>query len=121
MRLLGTITVLFSLIVTFANFDIELVDVEACEEFLTSNWGDKLSTQRAMKAWLQSFFSWAVRKKHIEINPVREIKVKKPKVRKVYVARVKWDEEGLPHLDAPGLLSDRTGPKPSSWKPGQRP
>ena len=37
----------------FANFDIELVDVEACEEFLTSNWGNKLSTQRAMKAWLQ--------------------------------------------------------------------
>lgn len=69
----------------FRDFDIEQVDVEACEEFLSSNWGDKLNTQKAMKAWLQSFFSWAVRKKHIQINPVREIKVKKPKVRTVYI------------------------------------
>ena len=94
----------------FANFDIELVDVEACEEFLTSNWGDKLSTQRAMKAWLQSFFSWAVLKKHIEINSVREIKVKKPKVRKVYIRR----EHFVAIRDALAVAADgkktRTGP-----------
>ena len=69
----------------FANFDIEQVDVEICEEFLTNNWSDKLPTQKAMKAWLQKFFSWAVRKKHIQISPVREITVKKPKARTVYI------------------------------------
>ncbi len=38
-----------------------------------------------MKAWLSTFFSWAVRKKYVTVNPTREMKVKKPKKRNVYI------------------------------------
>ncbi|MDR6383989.1 tyrosine-type recombinase/integrase [Paraburkholderia caribensis] len=69
----------------FRDWDVMLVDASAVEDFLTVNWPDKLPTQNAMKAWLSKFFSWCVRKRFIRINPCREVSVKKPKARNVYM------------------------------------
>lgn len=70
----------------FRDWDVETVDAGAIEDFLTQEWADKLPTQRAMKAWVSKFFNWIVRKKKvIAVNPAREVKVKKPKTRKVYI------------------------------------
>jgi integrase len=69
----------------FRDWDVQQLDAAAVEEFLTTNWPDKLPTQRAMKAWLSKFCGWAVRKREIEVNPCREVEVKKPKTRKVYI------------------------------------
>jgi integrase len=69
----------------FKHHDIEEVDTGLVEDFLLGNWPDKLPTQTAMKGWLSKFFSWAVRRRHITINPCRELSLKKPKVRRVYI------------------------------------
>jgi integrase len=69
----------------FRDWNIERIDASAVEDFLLNNWPDRLPTQRAMKAWLSTFFSWAVRKKYLTVNPTREVKVKKPKKRNVYI------------------------------------
>jgi integrase len=69
----------------FRDWNIAQIDASAVDDFLTQNWPGKLPTQRAMKAWLSTFFSWAVLKKHAQVNPTREVKVKKPKVRDVYI------------------------------------
>lgn len=69
----------------FKAFDIQQVDAGAVLDFLEGNWPDKLPTQRAMKGWLSRFFSWAVLRRHVGVNPCREVTTKKPKVRKVYI------------------------------------
>lgn len=43
----------------FRDRDILQVDTAAVSDFLLTNWGDKLPTQRAMKGWLSKFFGWA--------------------------------------------------------------
>ncbi|BCG02632.1 hypothetical protein PPGU19_072000 (plasmid) [Paraburkholderia sp. PGU19] len=47
----------------FRDWNIERIDASTVEDFLLNNWPEKLPTQKAMKAWLSTFFSWAVRKK----------------------------------------------------------
>ncbi len=69
----------------FRHRDIEEVDAGTIDDFLTGNWPDKLPTQNAMKGWLSKFFSWAVLRRHIAINPCREVRLKKPKARDVYI------------------------------------
>jgi len=70
----------------FRDWDVEIVDASAVEDFLTEEWPDKLSTQKAMKAWVSKFFNWVIRKKKlVAVNPAREVKVKKPKARTVYI------------------------------------
>ena len=69
----------------FRDWNIDQIDPPAVEDFLTQNWPDKLPSQRAMKAWASAMFSWCVRRKHILVNPAREVKVKKPKTRDVYI------------------------------------
>lgn len=70
----------------FRDWDVEIVDTSAVEDFLTEEWPDKLSTQKAMKAWVSKFFNWVIRKKKlVAVNPAREVKVKKPKARTVYI------------------------------------
>lgn len=69
----------------FKRHNIEEVDPGAVEDFLLQNWPDKLPTQTAMKGWLSKFFSWAVRRRHVPLNPCREIELKKPKVRTTYI------------------------------------
>ncbi|WP_322055679.1 tyrosine-type recombinase/integrase [Burkholderia cenocepacia] len=68
------------------DWNVERIDAGAVEDFLTMKWGEKLPMQRAMKAWLTRFFSWVIRKKKLmQMNPCREVKVKKPKDRDVYI------------------------------------
>ncbi|MGA7781152.1 MAG: tyrosine-type recombinase/integrase [Paraburkholderia sp.] len=70
----------------FRDWNVELMDASAIEDFVTGEWPGKLSSQRAMKAWVSKFFNWlVVKKKLLKINPAREVKVKKPKVRTVYI------------------------------------
>lgn len=69
----------------FKHHSIEQVDAGLVEDFLMQNWADKLPTQNAMKGWLSKFFGWAVRRRHIAVNPCREVEVKKPQGRTVYI------------------------------------
>lgn len=69
----------------FKQYSIEQVDPGAVEDFLLHNWPDKLPTQTAMKGWLSKFFGWAVRRRHVPLNPCREITLKKPKLRTTYI------------------------------------
>ncbi|CAG2144246.1 hypothetical protein LMG31506_02964 [Cupriavidus yeoncheonensis] len=69
----------------FRQHSIEEVDHGAVQDFLLGNWPDKLPTQTAMKGWLSKFFAWVVLGRHITVNPCREVALKKPKTRKVYI------------------------------------
>lgn len=69
----------------FAHFDIQQLDAGEIYDFLHAEWGDKLPTFQAMHAWLSKFFAWAVVKRYASANPCREIEVKKPKKRTVYI------------------------------------
>ncbi|NOV26867.1 integrase [Cupriavidus necator] len=69
----------------FKRHSVEEVDPGLVQDFLLGNWPDKLPTQTAMKGWLSKFFSWAVLRRHVALNPCREITLKKPKTRKVYI------------------------------------
>ncbi|WP_407059199.1 tyrosine-type recombinase/integrase (plasmid) [Ralstonia syzygii subsp. celebesensis] len=54
-------------------------------EFLKENWAGKLHMQRVMRSFLSGFFEWCIGKRMITVNPCREVKLKKPKVRDVYI------------------------------------
>lgn len=70
----------------FKDWNVEQIDTAAVHDFLLGNWKDKLPTQRVMRAWLSGFFSWCiVPKRLIKANPCKELKLKKPKARKVYI------------------------------------
>jgi len=69
----------------FARFDIQQVDSGAIYDFLHDNWKDKRSTFQAMHAWLSKFFAWATVKRYVSVNPAREVEVKKPAKRRVYI------------------------------------
>lgn len=88
----------------FRDWDVHQVDTAAVADFLVTNWGDKLPTQRAMKGWLSKFFGWAMLRRHAQANPCREVSVKKPKVRTVYIP----DRDFLAIYDA--LLVTRPHP-----------
>jgi integrase len=70
----------------FAHWDIQQVDAGAVYDFLHNNWSDKRSTFQAMHAWLSKFFAWATVKRYVEMNPCREVEVKKPKKRTVLIS-----------------------------------
>jgi len=77
---------------------------------LLNNSPEKLPTQKAMKASLSTFFSWAVRKKYVTVNPTREAKLKDPKKRNVYISFMAIREwirkyEFALHKDTPGQMS----------------
>ncbi|CAG9172415.1 hypothetical protein LMG23992_02225 [Cupriavidus laharis] len=69
----------------FHAFDIEQVDTAAIMDFLEDNWANRAAMKRAMKAWLSPFFTWAVQRRHVTVNPCREVVVKKPRGRDVYI------------------------------------
>ncbi|WAL80999.1 tyrosine-type recombinase/integrase [Pandoraea sp. XJJ-1] len=70
----------------FRDWDVDMLDAATLADWLADNWGEKLPAQRAMKAWIQKFFSWCIAPRRlVSINPCREITVKKPKVRTVYI------------------------------------
>lgn len=41
--------------------------------------------QRVMRAFLSGFFTWCIIKRHMTHNPCREVRIKKPKSRDVYI------------------------------------
>lgn len=71
----------------FRDWNVEQIDSAAVHDFLADNWGDdKLHMARVMRAWLSGFFAWCiVPKRLIKQNPCKEVKLKKPKARKVYI------------------------------------
>ena len=48
-------------------------------------WKGKLSMQRVMRAFLSGFFQWCIEEGKMKTNPCREVKLKKPKARSVYI------------------------------------
>lgn len=75
-----------AVIESLCEWNVERVDAGAVEDFLMKNWADRLPMQRAMKAWLSMFFNWIIRRKKLmQVNPCREVIVKKPKARDVYI------------------------------------
>ncbi|RSK75884.1 integrase [Pandoraea apista] len=70
---------------SFRDVDVDQVDPAYVVEFLTTNWDGKLHMQRVMRAFLSGFFAWCILKRHMTSNPCREVKLKKPKARDVYI------------------------------------
>jgi len=66
----------------FSEFDTDQVLPGDVLTFLNENFATKLTTRRAYKARLSTFFSWCVLQGFISINPCREIKLKAPPKRK---------------------------------------
>lgn len=66
----------------FAEFDTPQVTPADVLAFLNDNFADKPTARRAYKARLSTFFSWAVLKGTIAVNPCREIKLKAPPKRR---------------------------------------
>lgn len=54
-------------------------------DFLRDNWTGKLHMQRVMRSFMSGFFEWCIGKRLITANPCREVKLKKPKARDVYI------------------------------------
>ncbi len=54
-------------------------------DFLRDNWTGKLHMQRVMRSFMSGFFEWCIGKRLIATNPCREVKLKKPKARDVYI------------------------------------
>lgn len=69
----------------FKEWNVEQVDPAAVNDFLMDNWPDKIPTQRIMRSWLSGFFGWCIMKRYVASNPCKEVKLKKPKKRKVYI------------------------------------
>lgn len=70
----------------FANSDIEDVNAAAVKRFLRNNWADKLSMQRAMRAFLSGFFQWCREEDYFDApNPVAGMRLETPKTRDVYI------------------------------------
>ena len=69
----------------FKDWNVEQVDTAAVYDFLMDNWAKKLHMQRVMRAWLSGFFSWCILRRLTKVNPCKELKLKKPKKRKVYI------------------------------------
>lgn len=62
--------------------DIEPGDVNA---WLKKKYDGKLSMQRVMRAFLSGFFQWCIDERKRTTNPCKEVKLKKPKARSVYI------------------------------------
>lgn len=89
----------------FRDWNVDQMDAAAVHDFLKDNWADKLHTQRVMRAWLSGFFNWCILRRLIATNPCRDVKLKKPKARKVYIP----DSDFL--AIRAGLLTGRDGKK----------
>lgn len=61
----------------FAEFNVAEVTPGDVEDFLESNWPDKLTAKGHYKARLSTFFSWAARKRYRGDNPCAAFKIPK--------------------------------------------
>ena len=66
------------------NLNVEQIDAPIVAQMLRY-WKEKLSMQRVMRAFLSGFFQWCIEEGHAKMNPCRELKLKKPKARAVYI------------------------------------
>lgn len=69
----------------FRDWNVNQIDAGSVLEFLQTEWPEKLTTQRIYRAWLSSFFNWAVLKRLCSDNPCRFVKLKKPPPRDTYI------------------------------------
>lgn len=69
----------------FRNSDVEGVKPTHVSNWLKVKYADKLPMQRVMRAFLSGFFQWCIDTGKIDTNPCREVKLKKPKSRSVYI------------------------------------
>lgn len=69
----------------FRNTDVEGVKPADVNAWLKKKYADKLPMQRVMRAFLSGFFQWCIDARRIDMNPCKEVKLKKPKARSVYI------------------------------------
>ena len=69
----------------FRNSDVAGVKPVHVSHWLKTKYIDKLPMQRVMRAFLSGFFQWCVDTGKIDTNPCREVRLKKPKARTVYI------------------------------------
>ena len=70
---------------SFKDFYLASVAPADVVDFLRLNWTGKLHMQRVMRSFMSGFFDWCIGKRLIAANPCREVKLKKPKARTVYI------------------------------------
>lgn len=66
----------------FADFDVDEVLPGDIVDFLNDNFANHRTARGHYKARCSTFFSWCVLKNYREVNPCREVKLKKPPKRK---------------------------------------
>lgn len=69
----------------FKDFRLTTVAPADVVDFLRQNWTGKLHMQRVMRSFMSGFFDYCIGKRLIAANPCREVKLKKPKARDVYI------------------------------------
>ncbi|WP_454711000.1 tyrosine-type recombinase/integrase [Cupriavidus nantongensis] len=69
----------------FADWDVQNVAPADVRDFLKDNWAGKLHMQRVMRSFMSGFCDWCIGKRLISANPCREVKLKKPPPRAVYM------------------------------------
>lgn len=69
----------------FKDFRLAAVAPADVVDFLRQNWTGKLHMQRVMRSFMSGFFDYCIGKRLIAANPCREVKLKKPKARDVYI------------------------------------
>lgn len=69
----------------FRNSDVAGVKPTHVNNWLKVKYAGKLPMQRVMRAFLSGFFQWCIDRGRIDTNPCREVKLKKPKARSVYI------------------------------------
>lgn len=62
--------------------DVQAGDINS---WLKKKYKDKLPMQRVMRAFLSGFFQWCVDERKRSTNPCKDVKLKKPKARSVYI------------------------------------
>jgi integrase len=71
----------------FRNANVADIEPMHVSRWLKTKYKGKLTMQRTMRSFLSGFFSWCIEegKGGVKFNPCRDIKMKKPKSRKVYI------------------------------------
>lgn len=69
----------------FRNANVSDIRPAHVSKWLKTKYVGKLPMQRIMRAFLSGFFQWCVDEERIHANPCRDVKLKKPKARTVYI------------------------------------
>jgi len=89
----------------FADVNIDQIDNAFVVEFLRANWKDKLPMQRLMRSYMKGFFQWCRENRYYAgENPCNGIRLKKPKVRDVYITDAHFAAIRAGLADSPMIL-----------------